>query len=340
MASSGDAPTAVHQHAGGGHGLFFCSGEPLLTEGGSWIGHLMPGVVFVLWGLHWMQGIYRNYLVSRRQKGGEYRMETTHSLWRLPKQSEAICKTVLPLIAISWELYFAHKGGFRSLLCPAGYPRAGHFYGPHMTNWQHMAIYPAFVVSGVVDLVGFEVELPAGTQQVALFIAFMCEALLMGLHAKHLPLDIAVHGILFYTMLACAIMVLAELAYPASFLASWGRVAATLMQGVWFFAAAVILFEHRPAWDEAGGEDMAPAMMTPVVFVFCILLVVVFLFASYLAFHCWFVIQDARGASQYERTSALDEDPLEGHGPARAAFGAEPGGGKGLLSSSCGPHQV
>ena len=41
-----------HSH---GHGMYGCDGEPLMTEGGSWIGHFFPGLVFFIWGLHWLQ---------------------------------------------------------------------------------------------------------------------------------------------------------------------------------------------------------------------------------------------------------------------------------------------
>ncbi|KXZ43715.1 hypothetical protein GPECTOR_82g249 [Gonium pectorale] len=303
---------------GHGHGIWMCDGEPLMTEGGSWIGHVLPGVVFILWGLHWMQGIYRNYFNSRRLKGQEYRAQTTHSLWKLPPCSESVCKAFLPCLAISIELFFAHRGGWRTLICPAGTPRAGHVYGPHIGNWQHAAMYPAFILAGIVDLVGMEVELPPGTQQVFLFLAFLCESLLMGLHKKHTPLDIAVHSVLFYTMLATAVFILLEAIHPRNFMLSCGRVAATLLQGTWFFAAAHIMFTHRPAWDEMGGEDMSPAMMVPVVFVGLILLVLVVMFPAYLATHAWYLVMDGYSLP-YERANLLDEERSEGGRGAAAA---------------------
>ncbi|GFR50928.1 hypothetical protein Agub_g13247, partial [Astrephomene gubernaculifera] len=148
------------------HGMWYCNGEPLMSDGGSWIGHFLPGVAFLIWGLHWLQGTYRNYFTSRRSKSQEYRSQTTYSLWRFPPYAESICKVALPLIAMSLELFFAHAGGWRTMICPPGTARAGHFYGPHIGNWQHAAMYPPFILSGIVDLVGYEVELPEGVQQV------------------------------------------------------------------------------------------------------------------------------------------------------------------------------
>eukprot|EP00198_Chlamydomonas_reinhardtii_P006007 XP_001695343.1 predicted protein [Chlamydomonas reinhardtii] len=271
-----------HNH---GHGMYFCDGEPVMTEGGSWIGHFMPGVVFLLWGVHWMQGIFRKYFDSRRPKGPEYRAQTVHGLGRVPAYVESCCKAFLPMIAISLELYFAHKGGWRTMVCPAGTPRAGHFYGPHMGNWQHASMYPPFILAGLVDLVGYEVELPYGTQQ-----------------------DTAVHSVLMYTMAVTALFVLLELAQPRNFLISCGRVFGTLLQSAWFFAATHIMFDHVPFWDEAEGADMGPAMFVPVVFVALIVLVLAAMVLAFLGFNTFYKIRDARGAA-YERAGLLEDEP-------------------------------
>ena len=92
--------------------------------------------------------VHRKYFDSRRPKGPEYRAQTVHGLGRVPAYVESCCKAFLPMIAISLELYFAHKGGWRTMVCPAGTPRAGHFYGPHMGNWQHASMYPPFILAG------------------------------------------------------------------------------------------------------------------------------------------------------------------------------------------------
>ncbi|GLC44826.1 hypothetical protein PLESTB_001209800 [Pleodorina starrii] len=299
--------------AGHGHGIWKCDGEPWMKEGGSWIGHIAPGVVMMVWGLHWLQGAFRNYFNSLRHKGQEFHAQTTYTLWRFPATSEGVCKAFLPMVAVSVELYFAHRGGWRTMICPAGTTREGHFYGPHFGNWQHAAMYPAFILAGFVDLLGHEVELPPGTQQAFLFLAFFCEALLMGLHKKHTPLDIAVHSVLFYAMSATAVMILAEAIRPRNFLLACGRATAMFVQGGWFVMAAHIMFSGDKAWDEninGTPTDMAPSMMVPIFFVLVILLSVAFTLLAFLAFHLYYKILDARGAV-YERTGLLDEDRIE-----------------------------
>ena len=43
----------------------------------------------------------------------------------------------------------------------------GTFHTGHMNNWQHAAMYFAFMVSGFVDLAGFYTELPPDSEQVS-----------------------------------------------------------------------------------------------------------------------------------------------------------------------------
>lgn len=97
-------------------------------------------------------------------------------------------KILLPCIAISIELYFDHikDGGFQRLFCKAGTKRAGEFDLTNLNNWSHASSYPAFIFSGIVDLVGSFgrpiVPLPDGTEHGVLTVAFGAMAFLMGVH--------------------------------------------------------------------------------------------------------------------------------------------------------------
>ena len=42
----------------------------------------------------------------------------------------------------------------------------GTFNEGHMNNWQHAAMYFAYMISGFVDITGFYTELPPDTEQV------------------------------------------------------------------------------------------------------------------------------------------------------------------------------
>lgn len=58
----------------------------------------------------------------------------------------------------------------------------------------------------------------------------------MVLHKKHLPLDMILHELLGYTMLAGALGVILELRCPGNFLISVFRSFAVVMQGIWLIA--------------------------------------------------------------------------------------------------------
>lgn len=83
---------------------------------------------------------------------------------------------------------------------------------------------------------------PRGTQ-VFLSLAFLQETLLMALHQKHAPMDRLVHQLLASTCMACVAFPALEAAWPHSPLLTAGRVAAILLHGAWFLAAARIMFE-------------------------------------------------------------------------------------------------
>lgn len=273
------------------HPIWLCDGEPGLYPGGSWAGHFLPGLLFLLWGAHWWQGTYRAYFQALA-RNEPFQSSGTYGLLMLPKEVESLVKVLLPPFAIITELYWAHDQ-YQSMLC--GVPsakdllelnvtaqafRTGHMDASNVNNWQHASIYPGFIVSGLVDLLSPLAGVPPGTQQAVLSLSFLAETLLIGLHKKHTPLDLNVHVYAFYAMVANTVFCVAEVAFPRSFLISCGRVASILMQGVWFIASARMLFEDHKAWDTAG-DDLMPAVYCTILFVTLALLVVGVMFLTF-----------------------------------------------------------
>lgn len=60
----------------------------------------------------------------------------------------------------------------------------GIFNSDNLNDWQHSCMYLAFMISGVVDLLGHRRRLPAGTEQCFLALAFLVEGILLGFHLK------------------------------------------------------------------------------------------------------------------------------------------------------------
>ncbi|KAJ9506983.1 hypothetical protein QJQ45_016540 [Haematococcus lacustris] len=81
--------------------------------------------------------------------------------------------------------------------------------GDHINNWQHVQMYACFLVSGVIDLIGYYGLLPAGTEKAMLSLAFAGETILMGLHEKEEPLGclfIIIAQIMFQPHVAWTLM--------------------------------------------------------------------------------------------------------------------------------------
>ena len=64
------------------------------------------------------------------------------------------------------------------------YLNNGIFNSDNLNDWQHSCMYLAFMISGVVDLLGHRRRLPVGTEQCFLALAFLVEGILLGFHLK------------------------------------------------------------------------------------------------------------------------------------------------------------
>ncbi|KAI3426436.1 hypothetical protein D9Q98_008804 [Chlorella vulgaris] len=274
-----------------------CNGDHSDPHKGSWKGHVLPGCVFIIWGAWWSWCILTSY-ICHRESGRPYRSRAwfplrlpgrvRRSLWFL----EPALKIAVPAVGVSLELLLDHDPvEYRNLVCPKGSLYAGRFSLSHLNNWQHAASYPAFVLSGLVDIAAAYVRFPPGTCQAVLGCAFGVMAFLMGTHEKHEPQDKVVHWLLFVAMLLSTATVFLELALPRNVLAGVAKATAVLLQGAWLVQIASIEFEGRPQWshDYSGGAIVAPVA-------FCSIAVLVL--ASVLAFYLLLVLLSRRGLLQ------------------------------------------
>ena len=94
-----------------------------------------PGVLFLVWACHWLQGFVRHFHESKR-RGAPYCSRASFSLLGLPDCLEPDAKVGLPCLAMLLELWLAHSDGYRRLNCPAETSRAGRFDGDNLNNWQ------------------------------------------------------------------------------------------------------------------------------------------------------------------------------------------------------------
>jgi hypothetical protein len=84
----------------------------------NWIGHWFPGLIFIVWGTHWLIGIYMRYFESRRSKQ-QFESQTTEHvlpflkpLLRANKRVpiESILKAICCFLLFFLQVYY---GGYK-----------------------------------------------------------------------------------------------------------------------------------------------------------------------------------------------------------------------------------
>lgn len=239
---------------------------------GAFLGHVVPGSMFIIWSSWWLFACLREHILSSPER--PYRSKAWFPLPLLPNfPLEPVLKVAGTTIGIIGELWF---GQVRFTYMFDG---DGTFNHGHINNWQHAAMYFAYMVAGIVDIAGRYADIPQDSEQAALAVAFIVEGLLLGFHLKGSPLEIMVHKILVYTIAASAVVMLAEIRYPHNVLLTAARALLVGLQGIWFIQIAYILFRDLPQWDP---HSMKGTMMVPALYCLDIMLLTLGLLAFYL----------------------------------------------------------
>eukprot|EP00889_Picochlorum_renovo_P006753 jgi/Picre1/33783/NNA_001262.t1 len=80
-----------------------CDGVPPTGEGGTLMGHVLPGILFVVWGSWWAYNVCLRSVGSVRNK----MVFESQPFYRFPRERmslmEPVLKIVLPIIAMSME---------------------------------------------------------------------------------------------------------------------------------------------------------------------------------------------------------------------------------------------
>lgn len=185
---------------------------------GTFAGHVLPGSLFVLWALLWLAEAARLPAPE-----GDAALERSSLLPTL--------KVVLPLVGVWLEM-----------------PNRGWFPEDAMMAWQHIAMYLAFVLSGIVDLLVARGRLSFRAGYAAYAAALLNAGLLFWGHGRHGGVPGVAHSLLSIAFFAAAFFPLVELVRP-SWGASWFRFGSLLALGSWFLVIAWILY--RSGWDMA-----------------------------------------------------------------------------------------
>ncbi|KFM23782.1 Transmembrane protein 45B [Auxenochlorella protothecoides] len=179
------------------------------------------------------------------------------------------------------------------------YASDGKFVMDHVNDWQHSAMYSAFMLSGLVDLATWYGRLPEGIEHASLGMAFLIEGMLLVFHLKGPKIEILVHLILVIQIFLTVVAVVFEALMPTSFAAALARPLSTVIQGVWWIQTAYIMYRAKPQWDP---EDMSSAMMAPVAWVTHVLWITAAMLSVFLLMrwvterHLGWVYKEERGA--------------------------------------------
>ncbi|CAF0950256.1 unnamed protein product [Rotaria sp. Silwood1] len=222
---------------------------------GTWIGHIAPGIVFILLAFWWHINNCARYIRSlvhgrdekTKQEKYKFQGSTTYPCICLPGKVlrrlpiESIVKIIVTSIHFTIEL----TGGYSSQ------PR------PHImdVNVQHMAmLFGFFVGSWVEILVHYKVPLPHRINQVMGILAFAIEGLMLvvHLHARVL-VEGHIHRLLFLTVICSMIGAIGESFDPNNFWFIVARSFFALTQGTWFLQAAYVIWPQTTnpyfVWD-------------------------------------------------------------------------------------------
>lgn len=254
---------------------------------GSFLGHVIPGIFFILFALWWSLMTPLKYLKIRKVINGRVKINIKYKT--SPTMACICCSSVLqkyPIESIV-KLVFALIGML--IEGPTGFkfnnsnPSSWYYMATHA---QHLTMYAAFLIDAIVEiLVHFKVNLPSKIDFVCGIFAYSCEGLLFQfhLHGKD-QLDAHLHILLVIAIYACALSTILELINPYNVLFTYGRILFTFLQGTWFLQIAFVLYPPIKAlegqWDPKNDQHI---MFITTIFVWHFFIIFMLLLIEFIA---------------------------------------------------------
>ncbi|XP_064119103.1 transmembrane protein 45B-like [Macrobrachium nipponense] len=220
---------------------------------GSFIGHVVPGTFFALFGMWFTYQTFMRYFMCQRVAASstmseKYRMRYRNtSSFKCPCCAslplEGVLKVVATVVGMAGEFATGFEGGKFT----------------HIGNAQHMTMFFFFGLNGVVDIIQhYRVPIPPDMDFISGVLAFSMEALLFYYHLHgRTPMDIQVHMLLFYVVVSCAVCVALEMCYKGNVLPALGKAYFVLLQGTWFYQIGFLLYPPiGEQWDQNEHSQM------------------------------------------------------------------------------------
>ncbi|XP_018025966.1 transmembrane protein 45A-like [Hyalella azteca] len=246
---------ATHPEAIGRGGLSHSALEAMLVDPGTLHGHVIPGLLFMFFGLFWTYSILHKYHVARRGAillgKGSYKSSTKNTLF----STYYACHCT----NVSLDAYFmltctslGFIGEFIAVFI------GGEFV---VANTHHMCMYFFYGLAAFIHiLMCYKHPIPVNSDYAAMIVAFIVEALLFQGHIDGRgPINAKIHMLLVYTCMVTAGFLVLEMAARRNVLVSLGRASSFLVQGQWFCTGGFILYppSFMPTWDDNSRPQMA-----------------------------------------------------------------------------------
>lgn len=200
--------------------------------------------MFFLFGAWWTVQVLCRYFQCR-QAGKRFRTTATYPCFFCPGQRmrelpmEAIVKISLSGVGIIVEFI----GGINSQT---------HRFDS-VGNAQHITMYSFFLISGVLDILTLRGLAPPGADYFGVVIALLVEGALFKFHLfERTELDILLHTLLLYVIAFSVIVVILEHFNRSMAILPLLRALLTMVQGTWFWAVGIILYNPTNGaqpWD-------------------------------------------------------------------------------------------
>lgn len=238
---------------------------------GSLAGHVLPGSIFVFYGISWIALSFWLHLSTPAITGHTQTRKTTYTdykreakLGRVSYIPQPFCSKVPlePLIKILLSCI--------GILCEAFADiRDGHFVwnvinistGPlqSVSRLHHLTMYGAFLLSGLVDVIGLIVRIPRNMSKLFLSLALFIEGLLFWYHTHDKEhLSVALHSLLIIVIFIALFLSLVRVLQPCNVIINSLLGTMLLTQGTWFIHVGSILYGHHSHWsvsDEASSTN-------------------------------------------------------------------------------------
>ncbi len=241
---------------------------------GSFGGHLIPGIFFIIFGGWWCLNSVIVHLRRKNKKkktaplnlqgkdnlvtgGSEYPAKYSYTDYKnnliLKRKSwipaffwpraplEPIIKVLLPVLGIFVEIFFSNRDDHINVEVFHIHNEEGELNDPG--KLYHITLYSAFLMSGCVDLFTLCLRFPSQTSTIFFALSFLTEGMLFYFHTLgHSDFDTMVHLLIAYPIFACFLFTLLRLQWPQNIIINLCLGGSILFQGTWLVQIGYFLF--------------------------------------------------------------------------------------------------